>query len=116
MPQQSLLGKIVGWLRAGYPDGVPQQDCVVLLGLLSRRLARSEVEQVARQLIDSGLMVVAEDDIAAMITQVTDEAPLEADIQRVASHLAAGGWPLAMFTGEDVAFLDSADAHRTACS
>lgn len=110
MAEQTLLGKIVGWLRAGYPDGMPQQDCVVLLGILSRRLDRGEVIQVARRLIDSGLMVVAEDDIASTITQVTNETPLESDIQRVAAHLAAGGWPLAMLTGEDVEFFAQAEA------
>lgn len=116
MPQQTFLGKIVGWLRAGYPDGMPQQGCVVLLGILSRRLGRNEVEQVARRLIDSGIMVVAEDDIASMITQLTDETPLDSDIQRVAAHLAAGGWPLAMFTGDDVEFLGQAEAQRSTCS
>lgn len=111
MNEQTILSKIIGWLRAGYPEGMPQQDCVVLLGLLSRRLGSGEIGQVARRLIDSGVLVVAENDIASMITQVTREAPLASDIQRVAAHLAAGGWPLAMLTSEDVQFLDRFGSH-----
>ncbi|HEY5484993.1 MAG TPA: DUF3349 domain-containing protein, partial [Propionibacteriaceae bacterium] len=32
------MTRVVGWLRAGYPDGVPQQDYVALLGILHRQL------------------------------------------------------------------------------
>lgn len=102
MTTPSMLTKILDWLRAGYPDGMPQQDYVALLGLLSRRLTKDEVREVAHRLILDGVFVADEEDIAAMITQVTNEPPLEDDIARVAAHLAAGGWPLAMLTEQDL--------------
>ena len=33
----AFLTKIVAWLQAGYPDGIPATDRVPLLALLSRR-------------------------------------------------------------------------------
>ena len=34
MALPSFLAKIVSWLRAGYPDGVPEHDYVPLIALL----------------------------------------------------------------------------------
>jgi hypothetical protein len=45
-----VLNSIVGWLRAGYPHGVPEHDYVALLALLSRRLTSEEVAAVAAEL------------------------------------------------------------------
>ena len=39
----NLVQRILRWLRAGYPDGVPQQDYVALLGILRRTLTPSEL-------------------------------------------------------------------------
>ena len=32
------MQRVLQWLRAGYPEGVPQQDYVALLGILRRTL------------------------------------------------------------------------------
>ena len=48
--ESSALGRIVAWLREGYPGGVPDHDYVPLLALLERRLTRSEVKQIAKAL------------------------------------------------------------------
>ncbi len=40
---------ILHWLRAGYPDGVPQGDYVALLGVLRRSLTPVELEKFARR-------------------------------------------------------------------
>lgn len=37
-----FLTSIVGWLRAGYPNGVPEQDYIPLFALLTRRLSETE--------------------------------------------------------------------------
>lgn len=50
MPLPPVLSSIVGWLRAGYPDGVPEHDYVALLALLARRLTSDEVAAVAAEL------------------------------------------------------------------
>ena len=48
----NLVQRVVQWLRAGYPDGVPQQDYVALLGILRRSLTESELGQVVAELAD----------------------------------------------------------------
>lgn len=90
-----LLNSIIGWLRAGYPDGVPEQDYVPLLALLNRRLTQDEIRMITDELIREGDLPIEKVDIQVLITKVTNEMPLEADVNRVRSHLVAGGWPLA---------------------
>lgn len=87
-----FLAKIVAWLNAGYPDGVPGPDRVPLLALLSRRLTNDEVKAVAQDLVDRGEFDHV--DIGVLITQITDELPTPEDIERVQSRLATKGWPL----------------------
>ncbi|HVK34801.1 MAG TPA: DUF3349 domain-containing protein [Microlunatus sp.] len=95
MPLPGFLGSIVSWLRAGYPEGVPETDYIPLIAVLARRLSNDEVRAVAQELIDSGELPVDNIDIGTMITRVTDELPREADVNRVRDRLAAHGWPLA---------------------
>jgi Protein of unknown function (DUF3349) len=94
VPSQSVLTSILGWLRAGYPEGVPEVDYVPLFALLGSQLTDDEVRSVAD-------MLASETDrhsaaaIRAAISAVTNEPPRESDIARVRARLAAGGWPLA---------------------
>ena len=87
-----FLAKVVAWLNAGYPEGVPGPDRVPLLALLSRRLTADEVKIVAKELLARGEFDNV--DIGVMITQITDELPAPEDIERVRNRLAAKGWPL----------------------
>ena len=89
--------RVLDWLRAGYPAGVPSGDYVALLGLLRRTITDVEVHRIATQL--AGLArqgeVITTADVQRLIGATTlDEASAE-DVRRVSSHLAAGGWPLA---------------------
>ncbi|MGH3675344.1 MAG: DUF3349 domain-containing protein [Mycobacterium sp.] len=88
----AFLSKIVAWLNAGYPEGVPGPDRVPLLALLTRRLSSDEVKTVAQDLMDRGEFDHV--DIGVLITQITDELPLPEDVERVRQRLAAKGWPL----------------------
>ena len=88
----AFLSKIVAWLNAGYPEGVPGPDRVPLLALLRRRLTDDEVKTVAQDLIDRGEFDHI--DIGVLITQITDELPTPEDVERVRVRLAAKGWPL----------------------
>lgn len=88
----SFLAKIVAWLNAGYPDGVPGPDRVPLMALLTRRLTNDEVKAVARDLMERGEFDHI--DIGVLITQNTDELPRPEDVERVRERLAAKGWPL----------------------
>ena len=94
MALPDFLTKIVGWLRAGYPEGVPQHDYMPIFALLGTQLTNDEVTLIADELELSADPASAEA-IKAAITAVTDTKPTDADLARVRSHLAAGGWPLA---------------------
>jgi hypothetical protein len=87
-----FLTSIVGWLRAGYPEGIPPTDYFPVLALLSRRLSHDEVKAVARGLMQRDGF--DEIDIGVLITQMTDHLPSPDDIERVRERLAAKGWPL----------------------
>jgi hypothetical protein len=87
-----FLAKIVAWITAGYPEGVPGPDRVPLFALLKRRLTDDEVRTVAVELRSRGEFEAA--DIGVLITQITDALPTPADIERVRERLAAKGWPL----------------------
>ncbi|MUL66570.1 hypothetical protein BOO86_18995 [Mycobacterium sp. CBMA 234] len=88
----AFLNKIVAWLQAGYPEGIPATDRVPLLALLARRLTNDEVKAVARVLMDRGEFDHV--DIGVVITRITDELPRDEDVERVRERLAAKGWPL----------------------
>jgi hypothetical protein len=95
-----FLAKIVAWIKAGYPEGVPGPDRVPLLALLRRRLSDDEVKAVVLELrsraeatdpVPAGVDPI---DIGVLITQITDELPSPDDVERVRERLAAQGWPL----------------------
>ncbi len=87
-----FLTSVVAWLRAGYPDGIPQTDYFPVLALLSRRLSHDEVKQIAREFKHAaGFDAV---DIGVLITRLTDELPSPEDVDRVRERLATKGWPL----------------------
>lgn len=87
-----FISKIVSWVTAGYPDGVPGPDRVPLFALLSRRLSNDEIQVLVQELIDRH--EIDDVDIGVLITQLTDELPTPDDIERVRATLAAHGWPL----------------------
>jgi hypothetical protein len=94
MALPTFLKSIVDWLRAGYPDGVPDVDYVPLFALLGNQLSENEVHTIADELASSTDPHSA-DAIRTAIKTVTHAQPNETDIARVRSRLAAGGWPLA---------------------
>lgn len=89
-----FLNTILGWLRAGYPEGVPDNDYLPLFALLASTLTDTEVNAIADELAGSSTHSSAQA-IRAAIESVTQTAPLDSDVARVRAHLAAGGWPLA---------------------
>ena len=91
----SWVSSVVGWLKAGYPDGVPEADYVPLLAVLARRLSTDEVLAVAAQLVGEGRLPIDDADIGTVITKISDDLPREEDVTRVRTRLALGGWPLA---------------------
>lgn len=97
----SLVARIVDWLRAGYPEGVPGTDRVPLLALLRNTpLTEEQVREVIRNITapDSPALAdgaITEDEIDTFISDVTHHDAGPDNIRRVAAKLAAAGWPLA---------------------
>jgi hypothetical protein len=89
-----LVARIVAFVRAGYPQGVPKTDYIPLLALLPRRLSDDEVAAVATQLAARGELNIDTADIGAAITRITDELPSPADLDRVQRRLETIGWPV----------------------
>jgi hypothetical protein len=89
-----VLKSIIDWLRAGYPEGVPDVDYIPLFALLGSQLTDTEVNEIAEELASE-----SDPDSAATIRKaigdVTHEKANDSDIARVRSRLAGGGWPLA---------------------
>lgn len=92
-----FVQRIVGWMRAGYPEGIPHGDYVALLGILHRRLTDSEVDEIAGELAAAASVAnpVTESDIRGMIADRVFERASKRDVARVSALLAAAGWPLA---------------------
>jgi hypothetical protein len=91
-----IVANIITWLRAGYPDGVPEVDYIPLFALLGSHLTDGEVQAIADALSTDSEPNTAEH-VHAAINAVTRGKPLDVDIARVRSRLAAGGWPLVDF-------------------
>jgi hypothetical protein len=101
----NVVQRILRWLRAGYPDGVPQQDYVALLGILRRTLTATEMSRVVEALVAdarSGQQVVTGELVQQRISEVVKGAVDERDVERVSARLAAVGWPLGSPVGDAV--------------
>ncbi|MGJ0117921.1 DUF3349 domain-containing protein [Williamsia sp. MIQD14] len=97
MADSNTFDSILGWLREGYPEGVPPKDYFPLLALLKRSL---DEEQVTRAILtvfkEHGTDdPVTEDQIRDAIHKVIEIEPNPEEINQVASRLASVGWPLA---------------------
>jgi hypothetical protein len=89
-----LVSRIIGWLRAGYPEGVPQVDYIPLFALLGSQLTNDEVAEIGKELASQADPSSAQA-IRDAIESVTHQQPKDSDVARVRARLAAGGWPLA---------------------
>ena len=94
MPLPPFLSSIIRWVRAGYPEGVPDVDYIPLFALLGSQLSEDDVHAIAQELENESKPESAEA-IRKAIAAVTDHQASDADVARVRSRLAAGGWPLA---------------------
>jgi len=89
-----FLSSIIDWLRAGYPEGVPDVDYVPLFALLGSQLTDADINALADELAATGDPATAQG-IKDAIARTLDEKPLDIDVARVRARLVAGGWPLA---------------------
>lgn len=99
--QPNVAVRVLTWLAAGYPDGIPRQDRFPLIALLRRRLTDEQTRQIAHELTTPGALQTRGDDeitqeeIGGLIQRQVRESPSAEDVRRVSARLAAAGWPLA---------------------
>lgn len=99
--QPNVAQRVLSWLEAGYPEGVPRQDRFPLIALLQRRLSDDQTRQIVRDLTTPGALEtrgvedITQDEIEELIARHLRETPSTEDVSRVSARLAAGGWPLA---------------------
>lgn len=86
-----FVTRMVAFVRAGYPHGVPKAGYIPLLALLRRQLSDDEAASVALELADRGGRNIDTADIGVAVTRVTDELPSPADLERVQRRLGAIG-------------------------
>jgi len=91
---ERALSGVVSWLRAGYPEGVPEPDFIPLVAILERRLTKREVKAVTKELKANGLLSPGLADIQDAISHQIKETPSQDEIARVTAHLQAKGWPV----------------------
>lgn len=96
---ESPIGRVLNWLRAGYPDGIPQQDFPTVLLVLRRNLSDADIESIADDLALQSISNDSEPVTAEHVHQMIREHALQSaapeDVRRVSAALARGGWPLA---------------------
>ena len=92
MTPSALVAKILGFLRAGYPEDTPGPDRVPLFALMQRRLSDDEVLSLARELTVSCERPIDGICIGTAITKLIDAMPSAADTDRVKQRLSGGGW------------------------
>ncbi|QQR99701.1 MAG: DUF3349 domain-containing protein [Austwickia sp.] len=88
------LDRFINWVRAGYPNGVPDQDYVPLMALLRRRLSDDEVTDLGQELVRKGIIPADRIDVGAGILKRTLELPSPDEMDRVSQRLRVGGWPV----------------------
>jgi hypothetical protein len=93
LERTGLVTRVVRWLRAGYPGGLPENDYVPLIALLRRRLTDAEVTAVGSQLVAAGDLPASRVDVGTAIARVTSELPSDEDVDRVRRYLVEHGWP-----------------------
>ena len=91
---RNVLGRVLDWLRAGYPEGVPPKDYTPLLALLRRTLTAEELTAVVTALAQQETDPVRVSQIRAAIAGVTSATPGDDEVRRVAMLLSDRGVPL----------------------
>jgi mono/diheme cytochrome c family protein len=94
MALPEVLKSVIVWLRAGYPEGVPEHDYMPLFALLGSHLTDDDIAAIATELESNSDQATAQK-ISDALQAAGHGAPLDVDVARVRARLAAGGWPLA---------------------
>lgn len=93
-PRVGRLQRVLNWLRAGYPEGVPASERTALYGILHRSLSEGEVTEIVAELRREHGVQADDATIAALIREHTVQQASPQEVAMVAARLAAAGWPL----------------------
>jgi uncharacterized protein DUF3349 len=87
------VAKVVAFMRAGYPSGMPTAGYVPAVALLPRRVSGDEIITITSELEMRRHRPISTADIGVEITRITNEMPSLDDIERVQRRLDAIGCP-----------------------
>ncbi len=87
------VSRMLAYLRASYPTGMPATGYLPLAALLRRRVSCDEITTIAGELIARRHGPISATDVGVAITRVTNEMPSPTDIERVQRRLQAMGCP-----------------------
>lgn len=90
----SYLDRVLDWLKAGYPQGIPDGDYIPLVAVLKRRLTGEEIEELGHELSRSGLVPADRIDVGTGYLSLVDELPSVEELDRVTLKLQEAGWPV----------------------
>ncbi|MGF2946047.1 DUF3349 domain-containing protein [Mycobacterium sp. Lab-001] len=87
----NVVSRVVGFLRAGYPSGLPATGYAPLFALLRRRVSDDEIAAIT-EYISAGGVPFGAADVGVEISRITNDMPSLNDIGRVHDRLIALGW------------------------
>jgi hypothetical protein len=86
------LRAVLQWLKAGYPEDVPQGDYAAVFGVLHRRLTDAEVSRIASEFTESHAdEPVTTAQIREAIADCAKEQASDEDTARVTQRLKDAG-------------------------
>ena len=83
------VAKVVAFMRAGYPSGMPSTGYVPAAALLPRRVSDDEINIITGELVMRRDLPISSADIGVEITRITDAMPSLDDIERVRRRIRA---------------------------
>jgi hypothetical protein len=83
------VARMVTFLRAGYPTGMPSTGYVPLAALLRRRLSDDEITAITSELMIRERAAISTSDVGVHITRITDDMPSPEDVERIQRRLEA---------------------------
>ena len=94
--QPGYVARVMNWLRADYPNGVPAQDYLPVLAVLRPQLNDEDMMAIADQLAQGARaqgVAPSEADAREAIHRATEDEARPEEVERVRRMLAAHGWP-----------------------
>jgi hypothetical protein len=85
------VSRIVTFMRAGYPTGMPATGYIPLAALLPRRVCDDEITAITSEFMMRRGTQINTADVGVAISRITDEMPSLDDIERVKRRLDAIG-------------------------